>query len=227
MPFTTTSSDTPIIEQSKADASEVESPQRRGLLRRLYNWVLSWADSPHGMIALAGISFAESSFFPIPPDVLQIALSVGKPKKSYLFAAVSVIASVLGAVVGWAIGWGLWQFVDTFFYSVIPGFTPEKFNYVESLYQENAFLWLILSAFTPIPFKIFTIAAGACSVPLPTLIIASSIGRGCRFFLVATIMRIFGKQARDILDKYLEGITLLFGFLILVGVYALKFLETH
>ena len=179
------------------------------------------------MIALAGISFAESSFFPIPPDVLQIALSVGKPKKSYLFAAVSVIASVLGAVVGWAIGWGLWQFVDTFFYSVIPWFTPEKFNYVESLYQENAFLWLILSAFTPIPFKIFTIAAGACSVPLPTLIIASSIGRGCRFFLVATIMRIFGKQARDILDKYLEGITLLFGFLILVGVYALKFLETH
>ena len=100
MPFTPTSSDTPIIEQSKADASEVESPQRRGLLRRLYNWVLSWADSPHGMIALAGISFAESSFFPIPPDVLQIALSVGKPKKSYLFAAVSVIASVLGAVVG-------------------------------------------------------------------------------------------------------------------------------
>ena len=69
MPFTPTSSDTPIIEQSKADASEVESPQRRGLLRRLYNWVLSWADSPHGMIALAGISFAESSFFPIPPDV--------------------------------------------------------------------------------------------------------------------------------------------------------------
>ncbi len=227
MPYTPTSLDTPIIEQLKADTSEVESPQRRGILRRLYNWVLSWADSPHGMIALAGISFAESSFFPIPPDVLQIALSVGKPKKSYLFAAVSVIASVLGAVVGWSIGWGLWQFVDTFFYSIIPGFTSEKFKYVEVLYQENAFQCLVLSAFTPIPFKIFTIAAGVCSVPLPTLVIASLIGRGGRFFLVATIMRVFGKQARDILDKYLEGITLLFGILVLVGVYALKFVGMH
>ncbi len=227
MPFTPTSSENPIIEQSKADVSEVGLPPRRGLLRRLYDWVLSWADSPHGIIALAGISFAESSFFPIPPDVLQIALSVGKPKKSYLFAAVSVIASVLGAVVGWAIGWWLWQFVDTFFYSVIPGFTLEKFNHVESLYQENAFQCLIVSAFTPIPFKIFTIAAGVCSVPLSTLIIASLIGRGGRFFLVATVMRVFGKQARDILDKYLEGITLLFGILVLVGVYALKFLGSH
>ena len=227
MPFSPTSSETPIIAQAHADASEVDTPKPRGLLRRLYNWVLSWADSPHGLIALAGISFAESSFFPIPPDVLQVALSVSKPKKSYLFAAVSVIASVLGAVAGWAIGWGLWQFVDTFFYSVIPGFTSEKFNYVESLYQDNAFLWLILSAFTPIPFKIFTIAAGACSVPLPTLIIASSIGRSGRFFLVATIMRLFGKQARDILDKYLERVTLLFGLLVLIGVYAISFLRDH
>lgn len=227
MPFPPTSSETPIIEQAHADVSEVDTPKPQGLLRRLYNWVLSWADSPHGMIALAGISLAESSFFPIPPDVLQVALSVSKPKKSFLFAAVSVVASVLGAVAGWAIGWGLWQFVDTFFYSVIPGFTSEKFNYVESLYQDNAFLCLILSAFTPIPFKIFTIAAGACSVPLPTLIIASFIGRGGRFFLVATIMRIFGKQARDILDTYLERITLLFGLLVLFGVYAVKFLSDH
>ena len=111
----------PLLSNQKQMPPRWNRPQRRGLLRRLYNWVLSWADSPHGMIALAGISFAESSFFPIPPDVLQIALSVGKPKKSYLFAAVSVIASVLGAVVGWAIGWGLWQFVDTFFIVSFPG----------------------------------------------------------------------------------------------------------
>ena len=199
----------------------------RGLLRRIYNWVLSWADSPHGLIALAGISFAESSFFPIPPDVLQIALSVGEPRKSYRFATISVIASVLGAIVGWAIGWGLWQFVDTFFYSNIPGFTAQKFEYVETLYQQNAFLWLILSAFTPIPFKIFTIAAGVCSVPLTTLILASSIGRGARFFLVATIMRIFGKQARDILDKYLEVITILFSLLVFAGLLAIELLTNH
>ena len=116
MPFPPTSSESPIIEQAHADNPEVDIPKTPGPLRRLYNWVLSWADSPHGVIALAGISFAESSFFPIPPDVLQIALSVGKPKKSYFFATVSVIASVLGAIAGWAIGWGVWHLVDTFFF---------------------------------------------------------------------------------------------------------------
>jgi membrane protein YqaA with SNARE-associated domain len=186
--------------------------------------VLSWADSPHGTTALAAISFAESSFFPIPPDVLQIALSVGQPRRSFRFAAISTVASILGAVVGWAIGWGLWQSVQGFFYGVIPGFTPEKFVYVESLYQQNATFWLVLSAFTPIPFKIFTIAAGVCSVPLPTLIIASAIGRSGRFFLVATIMRVFGRPARDLLDRYLELLTILLGALIVAGFLALRFL---
>lgn len=195
-----------------------------GPLRRLYNWVLSWADSRHGTTALAAISFAESSFFPIPPDVLQIALSVGQPRRSFRFAAISAVASVLGAVVGWAIGWGLWQSVQGFFYGVIPGFTPAKFEYVESLYQQNATFWLVLSAFTPIPFKIFTIAAGVCSVPLPTLIIASAIGRSGRFFLVATVMRVFGRPARALLDKYLELLTILLGALIVAGFLALNYL---
>ena len=218
----------PLPEETLNPQKPENTPTKpRGLLRRLYNWVLSWADSPHGMMALAGISFAESSFFPIPPDVLQIALSVGEPRKSYRFATISVIASVLGAILGWTIGWGLWQFVDTFFYNNIPGFTEKKFEYVETLYQQNAFLWLILSAFTPIPFKIFTIAAGVCSVPLSTLILASSIGRGSRFFLVATVMRLFGKQARDILDKYLEVITVIFGVLVFAGFIAIELLTNN
>ena len=215
----------PTISPSTTNATP---PTASGPLRRLYNWVLSWADSPHGTTALAAISFAESSFFPIPPDVLQIALSVGQPRRSFRFAAISTVASILGAVVGWAIGWGLWQSVQGFFYGVIPGFSPEKFAYVESLYQQNATFWLVLSAFTPIPFKIFTIAAGVCSVPLPTLIIASAIGRSGRFFLVATIMRVFGRPARDLLDRYLELLTILLGALIVAGFLALRFLGgTH
>ena len=219
MPTPPTSPPTTSPSTTEASASAAKGP-----LRRLYAWVLSWADSPHGTTALAAISFAESSFFPIPPDVLQIALSVGHPKKSFRFAAVSAIASVLGAIVGWIIGWGLWQSVQGFFYGIIPGFTPEKFQYVESLYQENATFWLVLSAFTPIPFKIFTIAAGVCSVPLPTLIIASALGRSGRFFLVATIMRIFGRAARDLLDRYLELLTILLGALIVAGFLALRYL---
>lgn len=212
----------PAAEEAAAAAEVADSSRPRGLLRRLYAWVLSWADSPHGTTALAAISFAESSFFPIPPDVLQIALSVGQPRRSFRFATVSAVASVIGGVVGWLIGWGIWQSVSGFFYEVVPGFTPEKFRYVESLYQENAFLYLLLSAFTPIPFKIFTIAAGVCSVPLSTLVIASAIGRSGRFFLVATIMRLFGRSARDLLDKYLELATLLLGALIIAGFLAIR-----
>jgi membrane protein YqaA with SNARE-associated domain len=214
----------PIDRSADAVASPTEPVRPRGSLRRLYDWVLSWADSPHGTTALAVISFAESSFFPIPPDVLQIALSVGQPRRSFRFAAVSAVASVLGAIFGWLIGWGVWQSVSGFFYEMVPGFTPAKFQYVESLYQQNAGLYLVLSAFTPIPFKIFTIAAGVCSVPLLTLVLASAVGRSGRFFLVATIMRLFGKPARDLLDKYLELATLLLGALIVAGFFAIRLL---
>ncbi|MFM8578153.1 MAG: YqaA family protein, partial [Planctomycetaceae bacterium] len=189
----------------------VESPARpgrRGPLRRLYDWVLSWADSPHGLTALAVISFIESSFFPIPPDVLQIALSVSRPRRAFLYAGVSAIASVAGGVAGWVIGWGLWQVVAGFFFDYVPGFSHDKFEYVETLYRENAFLAIFVAAFTPIPYKIFTIAAGVFGVPLLTLVAASAVGRSLRFFLVAGVMRLFGEQARRILDRHLEWVTL-------------------
>jgi membrane protein YqaA with SNARE-associated domain len=197
---------------------------RRGLLRRLYDWVLSWADSPYGLTGLAAISFAESSFFPIPPDVLQIALSVAKPSRSFLYAAVSTIASVAGGVLGWSIGWGLWQFVSGWFFTYVPGFSQEKFEYVQTLYQSNAFLAIFAAAFTPIPYKVFTIAAGVCAVPLGTLVIASALGRGARFFLVATATFFFGATAKRFLDRYLELITLLLLVAIVAGFMALKFL---
>jgi membrane protein YqaA with SNARE-associated domain len=196
----------------------------RGLLRRLYDWVLSWADSPQGTTALAAISFAESSFFPIPPDVLQIALSVARPRRSFLYAAVSTVASVAGGVVGWAIGWGLWQAVEPWFFSYVPGFSQEKFGYVESLYRGNAFLAIFAAAFTPIPYKVFTIAAGVCAVPLGTLVAASTLGRGARFFLVAAATYFFGAAAKRFLDRYLEVVTLALLAAIVAGFFAIKLL---
>jgi membrane protein YqaA with SNARE-associated domain len=201
-----------------------ERPPHRGPLRRLYDWVLSWADSRYGTVALAGISFAESSFFPIPPDVLQIALSVSRPRASFLYAAVSAVASVAGGVVGWAIGWGLWQALAPWFFGYVPGFSQEKFAYVESLYLDNAFATIFFAAFTPIPYKIFTIAAGVCSVPLGTLVVASALGRSLRFFLVAAVMYAFGGTAKRLLDRYLELITLVLGVAIVAGFLAIKFL---
>lgn len=196
----------------------------RGWLRRLYFWVLSWAESPYGALGLAGISFAESSFFPIPPDVLQVALSVSRPRQAFFFAAVSTVASVAGAVVGWAIGWGLWHAASDFFFTWIPGFSEQHFVYVQQQYQANAGIAIFAAAFTPIPFKVFTIASGACAVPLTTLLVASLAGRGLRFFLVACVMRMFGEQAKRILNRNLEFITLVLGALIVLGFLAIRYL---
>jgi len=200
---------------------------RRGPLRRLYDWVLSWADSPRGTQALAAISFAESSFFPIPPDVLQIALSVAKPRRSFFYAAVSAVASVAGGVAGWAIGAGLWHLTAPWFFAYVPGFSAEKFQYVESLYQGNAFLAIFAAAFTPIPYKVFTIAAGACAVPLGTLVVASALGRGMRFFIVAAVTFFFGTTAKHVLDRYLEPATIVVAVAIVGGFVAIKFLMPH
>jgi membrane protein YqaA with SNARE-associated domain len=194
------------------------------MIRRLYDWVLSWADSRYGLAGLAAISFAESSCFPIPPDVLQIALSVAKPRASFLYAGVSAVASVAGGVLGWLIGWGLWQVAAPWFFGYVPGFTEAKFASVETLYRDNAFLAIFAAAFTPIPYKIFTIAAGVCGVPLPTLIAASALGRGTRFLLIATLMFFCGGLAKRLLDRYLEVATLVLGAAVIAGFIAVKYL---
>ena len=191
--------------------------------KRLYLWVLHWAETPYGTPALAGISFAESSFFPIPPDVLQIALSVSKPKRSFYYAAVSAAASVTGGIAGWLIGAFLWHLVSGAVF-LIPGFTPEAFEHVQGLYLGNAFLAILTAAFTPIPFKVFTIASGVFGVPLPTLVVASAFGRSGRFFLVAACIYVFGPAVRSFLDRYLELVTIALFALLLGGFYAARYL---
>jgi len=195
---------------------------RPNAFKRLYLWVLHWADTRYGTPALAAISFAESSFFPIPPDVLQIALSVAKPKRSFYYAAVSAAASVAGGVLGWTIGAFLWHLVDDAMFLYVPGFSRETFEHVRQLYLGSAFLAILTAAFTPIPFKVFTIASGAFGVPLPTLVVASALGRSGRFFLVGAVIYAFGPTVRGFLDRYLEWITIALFVLLLAGFYAAR-----
>lgn len=205
-----------------ADAAPARRPN---VLKRLYLWVLGWADTPYGTPALALISFAESSFFPIPPDVLQIALSVSKPRRSFYYATISAAASVLGGIAGWYIGFALWSSMQDFFFEFVPGFSHKNFDAVSKLYGENAFLAILAAAFTPIPYKVFTIAAGVFHdvVPLKTLILASIIGRSGRFFLVATSIFFFGDRARAILEKHFEWFTLALFALFILGFLAIRF----
>jgi membrane protein YqaA with SNARE-associated domain len=216
----------PAETEATAHLSALEGPppERRHLFRRMYDWVLSWADSRYGTLALAVISFAESSFFPIPPDVLQLALSVSKPRRSFYYASVSLVASVLGGVFGWLIGLALWDALSGFFFEHVPGFTEERFRWVEAQYQEHAFLTIFGAAFTPIPYKIFTIASGVFEVALPTVILASVLGRGMRFFSVALLIRIFGPKVKELIERYFELVALLLFAALVAGFAVLKYL---
>jgi membrane protein YqaA with SNARE-associated domain len=192
------------------------------MFRKLYDWVLSWADTRYGVPALAAISFAESSFFPIPPDPLLMALSLGKPKKAFWYAIVSTTMSVLGGIAGYFIGWALWDMLSGFFFAYV--FSPESFEYVGSLYKQNAFLAILGAAITPIPYKVFTVSAGVFHVNLLYLIIASAIGRSSRFFLEAGLIYFFGERIRSFIDKYFNLLLTVFFILIVLGVVIVKFL---
>jgi len=193
-----------------------------GLLRKLYNWVLSWANSKYSTLALAVNAFAESSFFPIPPDVLQISLSVSRPKKSYRYALIAGIFSVIGGIFGYLIGFFLFESIGKL---IITNLGYEHyFQVVGQLYRDNAFLVILGSAFTPIPYKVFTIAAGFWSVGLFPLIVASTIGRFGRFFIVATLIYFFGERIKIFIDKYFNWLSILFFILVVLGFLTIKYL---
>lgn len=194
--------------------------------RRMYDWVLSLAHHKHSTAALFLLSLAESSFFPIPPDVLQIALTLERRDRAWFYASVSTVASVLGGVLGWIIGFALWSAVSGFFFDYIPGVTPENFKLVEQKFTENAFLTIFTAAFTPIPYKVFTIAAGVFSIPIWMLIIGSVVGRGGRFFLVAGLLYAFGAPVKRFIEKYFNLLTLGFTGVVVIGVIVWRILHS-
>jgi membrane protein YqaA with SNARE-associated domain len=179
------------------------------LIRRLYAWSLTWAERPGGAWALGIFSFFESSILPVPTDPLLLALCYAKPKRWWLLTSVCSATSVAGGLFGWWIGAQLWHITSDFFFSAIPGFTPERFEAVRVLYNRNAFLAVLTAAFTPIPYKIFTIASGVFEVAPMTVFAASALGRGARFFMQAAAVRLFGPAVKPFLEKYLEVITVL------------------
>ncbi len=204
------------------ESSGAAQGPKKSIIRRLYDWVLSWADTPYGTPALFILSFAESSFFPIPPDVLQIALAASKPRWAFWYATVDLAGSVLGAILGYIIGFYLWEATQTWFIPAL--FSAEQFHYVEGLYAGNAFLAIFTAAFTPIPYKIFTIAAGVCELSLFTLLAASVVGRGMRFYLVAALMFFFGPTVKHWIEKYFDILAIVFTVLLIGGFVLVKYL---
>jgi membrane protein YqaA with SNARE-associated domain len=192
------------------------------LLRKLYDWVIKWSETPYGPIALVILAFAESSFFPVPPDVLLIALAIGSPRKSLKFALYTVLASVFGAFLGYFIGYKFYELIGAKiiqFYGV-----QDQFNYVASKYHENAFISILIAGFTPIPYKVFTIAAGVFSIDLITLFTASLIGRSTRFFLVGLLIWKFGPSIKEFIDKKFNTMVIIFTILLIGGFLFIKYI---
>lgn len=212
-----------MTESSTPSPTEARPP----LHRRLYDWVLHWAYTPHAQPALFLLSFAESSFFPVPPDVMLLPMCLGEPRKAYRFAFLCSLASVLGGILGYYIGYVFWEGgVDEWFFTYVPGFSPEGFERISTWYGDYSF-WIVFTAgFSPIPYKIFTIAAGVCheQVDLWMFILASVISRSARFYLEAFLLMRFGPGIRDFVEKRLGMLSLLFCVLLIGGFVAVKFL---
>ncbi len=142
-------------------------------------------------------------FFPVPPDVLLMALALAAPARSYRFALITSVGSVAGGILGYAIGWGFWGAVEPYFYQYVPGVNATGFEHVRMLFEQYGFWTVFAAGFTPIPYKIFTISAGVFQISLPVFIVASLIGRSLRFFLVAATFYYFGNSARNLIENIL------------------------
>ena len=198
--------------------------EKVGWIRRLYDWVLSWAERPGGTWALFGLSFAESSFFPIPPDPLLIGLAIGKPKRALWFATICSLGSILGAIAGYYIGWGIWTGVDQFFYSYVPGVSPEAFERVRGLYDRYDFWAVFAAGFTPIPFKVFTLSAGAFKISFLIFLLASTASRSARFFIEAGLIHFYGPSIQTFIDRHFDRLAWLFLILLVGGFLVIEFL---
>ncbi len=197
------------------------------LHRRLYDWVISFAGSKNGPIALFILSFAESSFFPVPPDVLLGPLTLGAPKKWFKFALWCSIASVVGGVFGYCIGMFLWSIIGDWVISHMAwaGMTTANFAKFQEWYDQYDFLIVFLCGFTPVPYKVCTISAGIAAISFPGFLLASTISRSARFFLVSGLFGWKGESIRPFIEKYFNLLSLVFAVLLIAGFAVLKLLH--
>ena len=195
--------------------------------RHLYNWVIHFADTKHGERALFLLSFAESSFFPVPPDVLLGPLTLGAPKKWLRFAVSCSIASVIGGIAGYCIGVFLWSMIGPWAYAHLGviGLTEANFIKFQGWYDKYDFWIVFACGFTPLPYKVCTISAGAANINFVGFLVASTLSRSARFFIVAGLMGWKGEQIRPVIEKYFNWLSLAFVALLIGGFAVIKLLH--
>jgi membrane protein YqaA with SNARE-associated domain len=208
----------------------VDSPQQTRAVpwwhwhRRLYNWVIHFAHTKHGQIALFALSFSESSFFPVPPDVLLAALALGAPKKWLRLAIICSIASIIGGIFGYLIGVFLWSLIGQWVFAHLGfiGLTETNFAKFQMWYGKYDFWIVFTCGFTPIPYKVCTISAGVATINFAGFLIASALSRSARFFLVAGLLGWQGEKIRPFIEKYFDLLSLAFVALLVGGFIVIK-----
>ncbi|MFC1557019.1 YqaA family protein [candidate division KSB1 bacterium] len=203
---------------------EIGAETGRGSVRRLYDWVLGWADTPYGTPALIILAFAESSFFPIPADVLLIALCLGRPKKSFYYALICSAGSVAGGIFGYFIGW---QLMDLIGYPLLEFYgygAQQNFDLIGDFYRRYDAWAVFIAGFTFIPYKVFTIAAGVFKVNFIVFTLASILGRSMRFFAVSGLIYLFGPKIKGFIDRYFNIMVVIFTILLIGGFFLIKLL---
>lgn len=186
------------------------------LLHDLYAWMEAWAQSPYGGLALFVLAFFESSFFPLPPDALMILLSVSNVPFALGFSAITTAGSLLGAMLGYHIGRkGGRPILERFF-------AHDKILFVEKQYQKHDVWAVVIAGFTPLPYKVFAIGAGAFHLDFRRFMLASLVGRAGRFFLVGILITIFGEPIQTAIDQYLDVLAVGFVVLLVVGFFVIK-----
>ena len=184
------------------------------LLKKLYNKILLISAKPKAEIFLGTIAFLESSFFPIPPDLLLLPMTLSRPLKWIRLALIATFFSVLGGIFGYFIGVFLW---DTIGQTIIEFYHLEnQFDLFKKNYNEKGAIIVFIAGFTPIPYKLITISSGGMHLDLITFILASLTSRGTRFFILTGIIRIFGKAAKKLIDKYFSLVTLTLGLIVII-----------
>lgn len=201
-----------------------DSAKKRGSgpIKRLYDACMDWIAGPYGIWVLLVIAFVESSFFPIPPDVFLIAMCISAPSRAFKYAAVCSVGSVLGGAFGY--GLGFW-FMDSVGQQIIGWYGLEdKFSTVQHLYRSYD-VWAVGAAgFTPLPYKLFTITAGAFQLNFATFVLVSLVSRSARFFLVAAFIWKFGEPVKRYIDKYFNVLSIIFIILLVGGFLLIKVL---
>jgi membrane protein YqaA with SNARE-associated domain len=210
------------LTKGRSRAAWGKKMDRGRMIRRLYDWTMSLADSRHALWALAFVAFVESSVFPIPPDVLMIPMILARPSRAWLIAGIALVASVLGGLLGYWIGAGLF---DTIGEPILEFYgkthAAEEFNV---RFNEWGAWAVLIAGVTPFPFKVITIMSGWTGLSLPVFIVSSVVARGLRFFIVAALLWKFGAPIRDFIERRLGLMFTLFVVLLLGGFVLVRYL---